>query len=93
MDPSRRKKYDRHIALADPGKALQRAAWQAACDGMSSLGAGLWKVGSITLSKVMEQQQRITVDRPDAIHQTPAIPTTAINTAKVANTTSPDSQH
>lgn len=57
MDPPRRKKYDRHMALADPGKALQRAAWQAAWNGVSSIGAGLWNVGSFAVSAVMEQQQ------------------------------------
>ena len=50
---SRRRKYDRHEALADPGRALRRAAAQAAWAGVSSVGQGLWNVGSAAVSNIM----------------------------------------
>ena len=54
-DPSQRRKYDRHEALADPGRALRRAAAQAAWKGVTSVGKGLWNMGSMAVSKIKEQ--------------------------------------
>mmetsp|Transcript_2750 Transcript_2750/g.5576 ORF Transcript_2750/g.5576 Transcript_2750/m.5576 type:complete len:272 (-) Transcript_2750:1601-2416(-) len=45
-DPKSRKRYDRHEALADPGKAVQRAASEAAVGAAVSVGKGIWGLGS-----------------------------------------------
>ena len=44
-DTKSRKRYDRHWALADPGRAVQRAASQAAADAVVSMGKGIWGLG------------------------------------------------
>lgn len=41
-----RVRYDRHEALADPGRALRRAATDAAVKGLTALGKGLFDVSS-----------------------------------------------
>lgn len=62
QNPATRRKYDRHVAWADPAQALQRAAVAAAWDGVTSLGRGLWKVGTgavtTTLTTIQKQQQQ-----------------------------------
>jgi DnaJ-class molecular chaperone len=60
-DPRQRRKYDRHVTLADPGKAFQQAVAKAAWEGVASmgkgLGRGLWNVGSLAVTKLAEQAE------------------------------------
>ena len=49
-DPVRRRKFDRHDFLADPAKAMRRAAAKAAWAGVTTVGKGLWTVGSTAVS-------------------------------------------
>jgi hypothetical protein len=44
-DKRLRKKYDRHVVLADPQAALQRAALDAAANAATGLGKGLFSMG------------------------------------------------
>ncbi len=53
-DPKRRKRYDRHETLADPGAALKRAAVNAALDGVKSVGGGIFSVGAFAFQKLAE---------------------------------------
>lgn len=50
-----RRRFDRHVALADPGKALQRAAWDAAVGGVVGVGKGLWGLGTVAVKTVVDQ--------------------------------------
>lgn len=56
-DATRRRKYDRHEALADPARALRRAAVQAAWSGVTTVGQGLWNVGSAAVTNIMAQKE------------------------------------
>lgn len=62
-DTRQRRKYDRHITLADPGKAIQQAVAKAAWDGVASmgkgLGQGLWNMGSLAVTKLAEQAESV----------------------------------
>lgn len=53
-DPKRRKRYDRHEVLSDPGAAMKRAAVNAAFDGVKSVGEGLFSVGAFAFQKMTE---------------------------------------
>ncbi|KAL7568673.1 hypothetical protein ACA910_021672 [Epithemia clementina (nom. ined.)] len=53
-DPLRRKRYDRNIVLSDPGRAVQRAATEAALDAVMSAGKGVWGIGTSIGSSVLE---------------------------------------
>jgi hypothetical protein len=44
-DKRLRKKYDRHVVLADPQAALQRAALDAAANAAAGLGKGIFSMG------------------------------------------------
>ncbi|VEU37943.1 unnamed protein product [Pseudo-nitzschia multistriata] len=45
----RRMQYDRHELIADPGAAVQRAAFEAAAAGVVGLGKGIFRAGSSAL--------------------------------------------
>lgn len=51
-NPTRRKRYDRRVALADPGEALKRAAVDAAWSGMSHVGKGIFSMGAFALQQM-----------------------------------------
>ena len=51
-DPKRRKRYDRHEALADPGAAVKRAAVDAAFSGVAGIGKGLFSMGGFALEQL-----------------------------------------
>lgn len=57
-DPKRRKRYDRHETLADPGAAIKRAAVNAAIDGVKSVGGGIFSVGAFALQKMAESAKQ-----------------------------------
>lgn len=52
--PVSRKRYDRHEMISDPGKAMQRAASQAALDAAFSVGKGVWVLGSSVIKGAAE---------------------------------------
>lgn len=52
--PTQRRKYDRHYALAYPGRAIRRAAANAAWSGLSTVSVGLWNMSTMAVSKMME---------------------------------------
>ena len=54
-NPKLRKRYNRHEALADPGKAMQRAAVDAAIGGIVGVGKGLFDMGSMAISQMAKQ--------------------------------------
>jgi DnaJ-class molecular chaperone len=51
-NPKTRKRYDRHEALADPGAAVQRAAVNAAFQGISGMGKGLLDMGAFAVQSL-----------------------------------------
>lgn len=59
-DPKRRKRYDRHETLADPGAALKRAAVDAAIDGVKNLGGGIFSAGAFAFQKLAEGKKQDT---------------------------------
>lgn len=78
-----RKRYDRHVALADPGAAIRRAMVDATLSSLSSVGQGLWSVGSsltqhvwneVTTKKMTDEQQK------ESPVEEQAKPTTATST-------------
>lgn len=50
-----RKRYDRHEALADPGRAVRRAATEAAVQSVLGLGKGLLDVGALAVGVIKNQ--------------------------------------
>jgi len=54
-DPKRRKRYDRHETLADPGQAVQRAAVNAAFNGVTGVGKGIFNVGAFAVQTIANQ--------------------------------------
>ena len=62
-NPKTRKRYDRHEVLADPKAAMQRAAMNAAFDGIASVGKGVVGIGMFAFQAVtknssdMQRQQ------------------------------------
>jgi len=61
-DPKRRKKFDRHEALADPGQAVQRAAVNAAFNGVASLGKGVFNIGTFAFKSIAKQNLNATAN-------------------------------
>ena len=57
-NPVRRRKYDRHEMLSDPGRALGRAAARAAWSGVVSAGKGLWNVGSKAVTTIVQEAEK-----------------------------------
>jgi DnaJ-class molecular chaperone len=53
-----RKRYDRHEALADPGAALQRAAVDAAVQGVVGMGKGIFGMGAFAVKSMMQQASK-----------------------------------
>jgi hypothetical protein len=47
-----RKRYDRHEALADPGRAVRRAATEAAVQSVFGLGKGLLDVSALAVGAI-----------------------------------------
>ena len=54
-DPLRRKRYDRNEAWTDPGRAVKRAAQQAAMDAVVSAGKGMWGFGTSIGASVIKE--------------------------------------
>ena len=54
-NPKSRSRYNRHEALADPGKAMQRAAIDAAVGGIVGFGKGLFAMGSMAISQLSKK--------------------------------------
>jgi DnaJ-class molecular chaperone len=55
-DSKMRKRFDRHEALADPGKAMQRAALGAVGSGIKGVGAGFFKMGSFAVMQLVRDK-------------------------------------
>jgi DnaJ-class molecular chaperone len=51
-DKKKRSRYDRHYMLADPGKALQQAAVDAAFSGISGVGKGIFNAGAFAFKQM-----------------------------------------
>jgi hypothetical protein len=51
-NPQMRKRYDRHEALADPGRAVRRAATEAAVQSVVGLGKGLLDMGALAVDAI-----------------------------------------
>jgi hypothetical protein len=51
-NPQMRKRYDRHEALADPGRAVRRAATEAAVQSVVGLGKGLLDVSALAVGAI-----------------------------------------
>jgi hypothetical protein len=60
-NPQMRKRYDRHEALADPGRAVRRAATEAAVQSVVGLGKGLFDVGALAVDAIKSRASAITV--------------------------------
>jgi hypothetical protein len=54
-NPQMRKRYDRHEALADPGRAVRRAATDAALQSVVGFGRGLFDVGALAVGAIKNQ--------------------------------------
>lgn len=50
-----RKRYDRHELFADPGAAVQRAAVNAAFQGLSGMGKGLLNMGAFAVQSIQNK--------------------------------------
>lgn len=57
-DPKRRKRYDRHEALADPGAAMKRAAVNAAFSGVANVGKGIFSMGNFAFQQMKENTSK-----------------------------------
>jgi DnaJ-class molecular chaperone len=57
-DPKRRRKYDRHESIADPGKAIRRAASNAIWNGAMSAGKGIFSVGAFALNQMNNGKEK-----------------------------------
>jgi DnaJ-class molecular chaperone len=57
-NPKTRKRYDRHEGLADPKAAMQRAAMNAALDGISSVGKGVVGIGMFAFQAVTKKSSK-----------------------------------
>jgi hypothetical protein len=60
-DHKMRKRFDRHEALADPGKAMQRAALGAVGSGLKGVGAGFFKMGSFAVMELLRDKDAANV--------------------------------
>jgi DnaJ-class molecular chaperone len=54
-NPKTRKRYDRHEVLTNPSAAIQRAAMNAALDGVASFGRGVFGIGSMAVQAVVKR--------------------------------------
>jgi len=52
-DNKQRKRYDRHQVLADPAKAMQRAAVSAVGSGVASVGKSIFQMGAFAVTQLM----------------------------------------
>lgn len=57
-DPQTRRKYDRHEALSDPGEALRRAAVDAAFQGVTNIGKGIFNIGASAFAAVGKKENQ-----------------------------------
>ena len=48
-NPKTRRRYDRHAALSDPNAAIQRVVMDAALNGITNVGKGLFGIGSLAV--------------------------------------------
>lgn len=53
-----RKRYDRHETLADPGKALQRTAMNAAWSGIEGVGKGIFGAGAFAFQQLTKPKEK-----------------------------------
>jgi hypothetical protein len=51
-NPKTRKRYDRHDVLSDPNAAMQRAILDAAFDGITNVGKGIFGIGSFAVHAI-----------------------------------------
>lgn len=56
-DVKLRKRFDRNEVIADPGKAVQRAMFDAAGSAVMGVGKGLFSVGAMAVGQVMKQKE------------------------------------
>lgn len=56
-DPKRRKKFDRHSMIADPGEAVKRAAIDAALNGVTGVGKGIFNMGAFAVRSIANNAQ------------------------------------
>lgn len=69
-DPKRRKRYDRHEVLADPGQAVQRAAVDAAFNGVTGVGKGIFNMGAFAVQTIAKQARAANSNsRNETMHQ------------------------
>jgi DnaJ-class molecular chaperone len=61
-NPKERKRYDRHEALADPKAAMQRAAVDAAFNGVLGVGKGIFGMGAFAVKKMTKKEEAETVE-------------------------------
>jgi len=68
-DPKRRKKFDRHSMIADPGEAVKRAAIDAALSGVTGVGKGIFNMGVFAVrsiannAQIANEQRNATTDK------------------------------
>ena len=55
-DKTTRRRYDRHIAIADPQGAMGRAAIGAVGKGISGLGHGLFSMGAFVVQQITKER-------------------------------------
>lgn len=56
-DAKMRKRFDRNTAIADPGKAMQRAALDAVGNGIMGMGKGIFDMGFRAVTQLAEKDQ------------------------------------
>ena len=63
-NPKSRKRYDRHDVLSDPNAAMKRAMANAAFDGITNVGKGLFDIGSFAVHAIRKVSDN-NVQKPD----------------------------
>ena len=59
-NPKTRRRYDRHDILSDPNAAMQRAIVNAAFDGISNVGKGIFGVGAFAVQAIIKGNDKNT---------------------------------
>jgi DnaJ-class molecular chaperone len=59
-NPKTRKRYDRHDVLSDPNAAMKRAMMNAAFDGITNVGKGLFGIGSFAVQAITKGSDKNT---------------------------------
>jgi len=55
-DKKTRRRYDRHVMIADPKGAMSRAAMDAVGKGITGLGQGLFNIGAFAVQQMTKQK-------------------------------------